>query len=160
MKVVCCHCGRMLTCYQCREFIRQRPSSQTFDQSYWCQLLVKFLNRYCKLDSGNYWQSSWCLSVWCSQRQSTAHVLVDMLQHWNKALDDGHSVCILFIDHAIAFDNVDQYHSIVIQKLEAFGVPDYCTVGVVVPECTSAKSQIILNFLNLEYTEWRHAQGS
>ena len=43
---------------------------------------------------------------------------------------------------------MDQYHSIVIQKLEAFGVPDYCTVGVVVPECTSAKSQIILIFLS------------
>ena len=37
--------------------------------------------------------------------------------------DSGHSVRILFIDYAKAFDHVD--HNIVIQKLRAFGVPDF-----------------------------------
>ena len=55
--------------------------------------------------------------------RSTTHALVDMLHHWNQALDDGHSVCILFIDYAKAFDHVD--HSVVIQKLKALGVPDF-----------------------------------
>ena len=32
--------------------------------------------------------------------RSTTHALVNMLHHWNKALDDGHSVRILFIDYA------------------------------------------------------------
>ena len=43
--------------------------------------------------------------------------------HWNRALDDGHSVRILFIDYAKAFDHVD--HNLVIQKLKALGVPDF-----------------------------------
>ena len=55
--------------------------------------------------------------------RSTTHALVDMLHHWNKALDDGHSMRILFIDYAKAFDHVD--HNIVIQKLKSFGVPDF-----------------------------------
>jgi len=55
--------------------------------------------------------------------RSKTHVLVDMLHHSNKALDDGHSVRILFIDYAKAFDHVD--HNIVIQKLKALGVPDF-----------------------------------
>jgi len=57
------------------------------------------------------------------KRRSTSHALVDMLHHWNKALDDGHSVRILFVDYAKAFDHVD--HNTVIQKLKAFGVPDF-----------------------------------
>ena len=34
--------------------------------------------------------------------RSTTHALVDMLQHWHSALDDGHSVRVLFVDYAKA----------------------------------------------------------
>ena len=75
---------------------------------------------------------SWILDVVGSQldhRQfgavkgrSTTHALVDMLHHWHKALDDGHSVRVLFVDYAKAFDHVD--HSTVIEKVRRFGVPE------------------------------------
>ena len=55
--------------------------------------------------------------------RSTAHALVDMLHHWHKALDDCHSVCVLFVDYAKAFDHVD--HNIVIQKLRSLNVTDF-----------------------------------
>ena len=54
--------------------------------------------------------------------RSTTHALVDMLHHWNKALDDSQSVRVLFIDYAKAFDHVD--HGIVIEKLKSLGVPE------------------------------------
>ena len=52
--------------------------------------------------------------------RSTTHALVDMLQHWHIALDDGHSVRVLFVDYAKAFDHID--HNTVIKSL---GVPDF-----------------------------------
>jgi len=48
-----------------------------------------------------------------------------MLHHWHKALDEGQSVRILFVDYAKAFDHVD--HCVVIQNLKTYGVPDYIT---------------------------------
>ena len=53
----------------------------------------------------------------------TSHV--DMLHHWHKALDEGQSVRILFVDYAKAFDHVD--HCVVIQKLKTYGVPHFIT---------------------------------
>jgi len=56
--------------------------------------------------------------------RSTTHVglLVDILHQWNKALD-GYSVRVAFIDYRKAFDHVD--HNVVIQKLNAYDVPDF-----------------------------------
>ena len=53
----------------------------------------------------------------------TTDALVDMLQHWHRALHEGHSVRVLFVDYAKAFDHVD--HNIVLQKLKSYGVPDF-----------------------------------
>ena len=55
--------------------------------------------------------------------RSTTHALVDMLHHWHRAHDEGHSVRVLFVDYAKAFDHVD--HNIVLQKLKSYGVPDF-----------------------------------
>ena len=55
--------------------------------------------------------------------RSTTHALVDMLHHWHRALDEGHSVRVLFVDYAKAFDHVD--HNTVVQKLTTYGVPDF-----------------------------------
>jgi len=57
--------------------------------------------------------------------RSTTHALIDMLHYWHKALDEGHSVRMLFVDYEKAFDHVD--HCVVIQKLKAYGVPDFIT---------------------------------
>jgi len=32
--------------------------------------------------------------------RSTTHALVDILHHWHKALDEGQSVRVLFVDYA------------------------------------------------------------
>ena len=45
-----------------------------------------------------------------------------MLHHWHKALDEGQSVRILFVDYAEAFDHVDRCVSL--QKMRTYGVPD------------------------------------
>jgi len=55
--------------------------------------------------------------------RSTTLALVDAFHYWHKALDEGQSVRILFVDYAEAFDHVD--HSIVIQKLKSLGVPEF-----------------------------------
>ena len=54
--------------------------------------------------------------------RSTTHALIDILHHWHKALDEGQSVRILFVDYAKAFDRVD--HSVTLQKMRTYGVPD------------------------------------
>jgi len=51
------------------------------------------------------------------------HALVDMLQHWHRALNDGQSVRVLFVDYAKAFDHID--HNIVIKKLKSLGLSDF-----------------------------------
>jgi len=43
--------------------------------------------------------------------------LVDMLHHWHRALDKGHSVRVLFVNYVKAFDHVD--HNVVLQKLNS-----------------------------------------
>ena len=45
-----------------------------------------------------------------------------MLHHWHKALDEGQSVRILFVDYAKAFDHVDR--CVILQKMRTYGVPD------------------------------------
>jgi len=54
--------------------------------------------------------------------KSTTHALIDMLHHWNSALDNRKSVRLLFVDYAKAYDHVD--HSTVVRKLINFGVRD------------------------------------
>jgi len=49
-------------------------------------------------------------------RRTTTHELVDILRHWNQAIDN--NSCIRAVSKA--FDHVD--HSIVICKLTALGV--------------------------------------
>jgi hypothetical protein len=56
----------------------------------------------------------------CMKGRSTTHELVDIIHHWQQALDQNQSVRALFIDYAKAFDNVD--HTIVVNKLHNLGV--------------------------------------
>ena len=58
----------------------------------------------------------------CIKGRSTTHELVELLHHWQQALDREESIRVLFIDYAKAFDHVD--HSVVIKKLINLGVPD------------------------------------
>ena len=51
---------------------------------------------------------------------STTHLLIDLVHHWAKALDDGNSVQAVFIDFTKAFDKTD--HSILMRKYEQDGV--------------------------------------
>ena len=46
-----------------------------------------------------------------------------MLHNWHKALDDGQSVRMLFVDYAKAFDHIN--HNILIRKLKSFNVPGF-----------------------------------
>ena len=55
--------------------------------------------------------------------RSTTHALVNILHHWHKALDEGQSVRVLFVDYAKAFDHVD--HDVLLQKLKSYGVPSW-----------------------------------
>ena len=55
--------------------------------------------------------------------RSTTHALIDIVHKWNATLDDGSSVCVVFVDYAKAFDHVD--HSILLVKLISLGVPAY-----------------------------------
>ena len=57
--------------------------------------------------------------------RSTTHALVDMMHMWHKAIDEQHSVKIVFVDYAKAFDNVD--HKLVMTKLAELGVPQILT---------------------------------
>ena len=54
--------------------------------------------------------------------RSTTHALVDMMYHWCKAVDDGQSIWVVFVDFAKAFDHVD--HNVLIAKLAEFGLLD------------------------------------
>lgn len=58
----------------------------------------------------------------CMKGRSTTHELVDIIHHWQQALDNQQSIRALFIDYAKAFDNVD--HTIVVNKLHNLGVPN------------------------------------
>ena len=60
--------------------------------------------------------------------RSATHILVDILHQWNKALDDGHSVRVPFIDCMKAFDHVD--HNVILQKLKAYDVPDFIVLWI------------------------------
>jgi len=70
-----------------------------------------------------------------------------MLHHWNKALDDGHSVRILFIDYAKAFDHVDQ--NTMTQKLKAFGVPDWMSSFLTARQRRVKLSEIFSDWITL-----------
>ena len=52
----------------------------------------------------------------------TTHALVDIMHHWNKAVDEGQSVRAVFVDYAKAFDHVD--HNVLVAKLTKFNMPD------------------------------------
>lgn len=56
------------------------------------------------------------------KQRSTTHALVDMLHHWHAAVDNGQSVCTVFVDFAKAFDHVD--HNVFVSKLVALDLPD------------------------------------
>lgn len=56
------------------------------------------------------------------KQRSTTHALVDMLHHWHAAVDNGQSVCTVFVDFAKAFDHVD--HNVLVSKLVALDLPD------------------------------------
>jgi len=58
----------------------------------------------------------------CLRGKSTTHALIDMLHHWNSALDNRKSVRLLFVDYAKAFNHVD--NSTVVRKLINVGVHD------------------------------------
>ena len=51
---------------------------------------------------------------------STTHLLIDLIHHWAKALDEGKSVQAVFLDFTKAFDKID--HSILMGKYEKDGV--------------------------------------
>ena len=51
---------------------------------------------------------------------STTHLLIDLVHHWAKALDDGKSVQAVYIDFTKAFDKID--HAILMRKYEKDGV--------------------------------------
>jgi len=51
--------------------------------------------------------------------RSTTHALIDMMQHWNRAVDEGQSVRAVF---AKAFDHVD--HNVLLEKFTEFNLPD------------------------------------
>ena len=53
--------------------------------------------------------------------RSTSHALIDIMHKWHKALDEHHSIRVVFIDYAKAFDHVD--HLTVIKKLADLGIP-------------------------------------
>jgi len=54
--------------------------------------------------------------------RSATQALVNMLHHWHSTVDKGQLVHTVFIDFAKAFDHVD--HSMLVVKLEAFGLSD------------------------------------
>jgi len=51
----------------------------------------------------------------CLKGKSATHELVDLLHHWDRALDKNQAIRAVFIDYAKAFDYVN--HFIVIRKL-------------------------------------------
>ena len=54
--------------------------------------------------------------------RSTTHALIDIMHHWNKAVDEGQSVRAVFIDFAKAFDHVD--HNVLLETFMDFNLPD------------------------------------
>ena len=51
---------------------------------------------------------------------STTHLLIDLIHHWAKALDEGKCVQAVFLDFTKAFDRID--HAILMKKYEKDGV--------------------------------------
>jgi len=56
---------------------------------------------------------------------STTYVLVNTMHHWHKAIDDGQSVQVVFVDFNKAFEHVD--HNVLMARLVQFGLPDTIT---------------------------------
>jgi len=56
--------------------------------------------------------------------RSATHALIDIMHHWNKAVDEGQSVPVraVFIDFAKAFDHVD--HNVLLETFMEFNLPD------------------------------------
>ena len=69
---------------------------------------------------------------------STTHALVDIMHHWHKAVDEGKSVRVVFIDFVKAFDHID--HNVLVAKLMDFAthlphtviwwICSFCTIGI------------------------------
>ena len=53
--------------------------------------------------------------------RSTTHALVDIMHHWHKAVDEGKSVRVVFVDFAKAFDHID--HNVLVAKLMDYDLP-------------------------------------
>ena len=53
--------------------------------------------------------------------RSTTHTLVDIMHHWHKAVDEGKSVRVVFVDFAKAFDHID--HNVLVAKLMDYDLP-------------------------------------
>ena len=51
---------------------------------------------------------------------STTHLLVDLIHHWTKALDEGKSIQAVFLDFTKAFDKID--HTILLKKYAQDGI--------------------------------------
>jgi len=47
------------------------------------------------------------------------------MHHWHKAIDDGQSVRVVFVDFNKAFEHVD--HNVLMARLVQFGLPDTIT---------------------------------
>ena len=53
--------------------------------------------------------------------RSTTHAPVDIMHHWHKAVDEGKSVRVVFVDFAKAFDHID--HNVLMAKLMDYDLP-------------------------------------
>jgi len=51
----------------------------------------------------------------------TTHAVVDVMDHWHKAVDDGKSVRVVFVDFDKAFDHID--HNVLVAKLIDYDLP-------------------------------------
>ena len=58
------------------------------------------------------------------------------MHHWHKAVDEGKSVHVVFVDFAKAFDHID--HNVLVAKLMDYDLPhtviwwicSFCTIGI------------------------------